>query len=63
VTTHFGGSVDRIGSERLHPNSISLIYKRLIRRAWEKGLFGEMGENDLEGWLAAALDPGGRGAG
>lgn len=53
VTTHFDGSVDQIGSERLHPNSISLIYKRLIRRAWEKGLFGEMGENDLEGWLAA----------
>lgn len=52
VTTHFDGSVDRIGSERLHPNSISLIYKRLIHRTWEQGLLGEMGENDLKRWLA-----------
>lgn len=37
-----------IGSERLHPISITLIYKRLIRRAWEKGLLGEMGEAELE---------------
>lgn len=51
VTTHFDGSVDRIGTERLHPNSISLIYKRLIRRAWEQGLLGEMGELDLKRWL------------
>jgi len=53
VTTHFDGSVKSIGSERLHPNSITLIYKRLIRRAWEKGLLGEMGEAELERWLKA----------
>lgn len=53
VTTHFDGSIDRIGSDRLHPNSITLIYKRLIRRAWEKGHLGEMGEPELERWLGA----------
>lgn len=42
ITTHFDGSVDSIGAERLHPNSVTLIYKRLIRRSWEKGLLGEM---------------------
>lgn len=51
ITTHFDGSIDRIGAGRLHPNSISLIYKRLIRRAWEKGLLGAMSEAELERWL------------
>lgn len=51
VTTHFDGSVKSVGSERLHPNSITLIYRRVIRRAWEKGLLGEMGESELERWL------------
>lgn len=31
VVTHFDGSIDRIGAARLHPNSIGLIYKRLVR--------------------------------
>jgi integrase len=53
ITTHFDGSVKSVGSERLHPNSITLIYKRLIRLAWEKGLLGEMGEAELDRWLAA----------
>lgn len=53
VVTHFDGSIDRIGSERLHPNSIGLIYKRLVRRAWEKRLLGEMSEAELERWLKA----------
>ena len=53
VTTHFDGSIDRIGSERLHPNSITLIYKRLIRCAWERGLLGDMSEDGLERWLRA----------
>lgn len=53
VTTHFDGSIDRIGSERLHPNSIGLIYKRLIRCAWEKRLLGEMSEAELKRWLKA----------
>lgn len=51
VTTHFDGSIDSIGTERLHPNSITLIYRRLIRRAWEKGLLGEMSEAERDRWL------------
>lgn len=53
VATHFDGSIDRIGSDRLHPNSISLIYQRLIRRAWEKRLLGEMSEAELTRWVRA----------
>jgi integrase len=53
VVTHFDGSVDRIGSERLHPNSITPIVQRLIRRAWEQGRLGAMGEAELERWLKA----------
>jgi len=30
----------RCEPERLHPNSLTLISKRLIGRAWEKGLLG-----------------------
>ncbi|MEL0251922.1 MAG: tyrosine-type recombinase/integrase [Novosphingobium sp.] len=51
VTTHFDGSIKSIGADRLHPNSVTLIYKRLIRAAWEKGLLGAMGEAELELWL------------
>ncbi len=53
VVTHFDGSIDRIGSARLHPNSIGLIYKRLVRRAWEKRLLGEMSAAELDRWLKA----------
>lgn len=53
VTTHFDGSIDSIGAERLHPNSITLIYKRLIRRAWEKGLLGEMSKTERDRWLGS----------
>lgn len=53
VVTHFDGSVDRIGSDRLHPNSITAIVQRLIRRAWEQGLLGAMGEAELERWVKA----------
>ena len=53
VVTHFDGSIDRIGAARLHPNSIGLIYKRLVRRAWEKRLLGEMSEAELDRWLKA----------
>ena len=45
--------IDRIGAARLHPNSIGLIYKRLVRRAWEKRLLGEMSEAELDRWLKA----------
>ena len=53
VVTHFDGSIDRIGAARLHPNSIGLIYERLVRRAWEKRLLGEMSEAELDRWLKA----------
>jgi integrase len=53
VVTHFDGSVDKVGSGRLHANSIGLIYKRLVRRAWEKRLLGEMSEAELGRWLKA----------
>lgn len=53
VVTHFDGSIDRIGTGRLHPNSIGMIYKRLIRSAWEQGLLGTIGEAELANWLKA----------
>uniref|UniRef100_UPI0038F741FC hypothetical protein n=1 Tax=Streptomyces scabiei TaxID=1930 RepID=UPI0038F741FC len=36
-----------------HPNSITPIVQRLIRRAWEQGLLGAMGEAELERWVKA----------
>ncbi|WP_145206796.1 tyrosine-type recombinase/integrase [Sphingobium sp. B2] len=53
IVRHFDGTLDRIGAGRLHPNSITLIYKRIIRRAWEKKLLGAMSEDELERWLKA----------
>lgn len=53
VETHFDGSVAAIGSNRLHANSITLIYRRLIRAAWEKKLLGSMSEQEMERWVAA----------
>lgn len=53
IVRHFDGSLDRIGAGRLHPNSVTLIYKRIIRRAWEKKLLGPMSEDELERWLKA----------
>ncbi|HEX7855212.1 MAG TPA: tyrosine-type recombinase/integrase [Sphingobium sp.] len=52
VETHFDGSVAAVGTARLHPNSIGLIYKRLVRAAHAKKLLGEMGEQDLKQWVA-----------
>jgi hypothetical protein len=34
----------------LHPNSITLIYKRLIRAAFDKKLLGEMSEAERGRW-------------
>ena len=45
------GSVRGAGGHPLHPNSVGLIYKRLIRSAHEKGLLGAMGEKELARWL------------
>lgn len=53
VYTHFDGSIDRIGTERLHANSVALIYRRLVRRAWEKKLLGAMSDAELERWVRA----------
>lgn len=54
VETHFDGSVAGVGRTRLHPNSVTLIYKRLIRAAHAKRLLGEMSAAELERWVAAA---------
>lgn len=53
VHVHFDGSVDRIGSGRLHAGSVALIYRRLVRSAWDKKLLGPMSEAELEAWLEA----------
>ncbi|KKW90254.1 site-specific integrase [Sphingobium chungbukense] len=53
VETHFDGSVAAVGRAALHPNSITLIYRRLIRAAHAKKLLGVMGEAELERWVAA----------
>lgn len=48
VECHADGSVRSVGNAALHPNSITLIYRRLIRDAHAKGLLGEMNEARLE---------------
>lgn len=53
VETHFDGSIAGVGRVGLHPNSITLIYKRLVRAAFEKKLLGAMGEAELERWVSA----------
>jgi len=53
VRTHFDGSVDQVGSAKLHPSSIGVIYRRLVRTAWKKKLLGEMSETELGRWLKA----------
>ena len=53
IEAHLDGSPRTIGRGALHPGSITLIYKRLIRAAHEKGLLGTMSEAELERWVAA----------
>ncbi len=53
VEVHGDGTVRAVGQKRLHPNSITLIYRRLVRAAHAKGLLGAMGEVGLEGWVKA----------
>lgn len=53
VETHFDGSVRTVGRAALHPNSITLIYKRLIQSAFDKKLLGPLSETELKRWLAA----------
>lgn len=45
------GSVRGAGDKALHPNSITIIYQRLIRAAHERGLLGAMGDKELARWL------------
>ncbi len=51
VETWFDGSVRSVGEGALHPGSITLIYKRLIRQAFDKRLLGDMGEAEVERWI------------
>ena len=53
IETHFDGSIAAIGTKRLHPNSINLLYKRLVQRAFDKKLLGPMSEAEVAGWVAA----------
>lgn len=53
VETHFDGTVRSVGRTGLHPNSITLIYKRLIRAAFDKKLLGPLSEAELKRWLTA----------
>ncbi len=53
VETHFDGSVRGVGDNALHPGSITLIYKRLIRQAFDKKLLESMTEADVERAIAA----------
>ncbi|MFD1960433.1 tyrosine-type recombinase/integrase [Novosphingobium panipatense] len=53
VETHFDGSVRSVGRAGLHPNSITLIYKRLIRSAFDKKLLGPLTDAELKRWLSA----------
>ncbi len=52
VEVHFDGSVSRVGNRALHPNSITLIYRRMVRAAHAKGLLGAMSEQRLERWVS-----------
>lgn len=53
IETHFDGSIAAIGTKRLHPNSINLIYKRLVGAAHRKKLLGPMSEAEVERWIKA----------
>lgn len=48
VELHFDGSVRTVGRAALHPNSISLIYKRLVGEAHAKGLLGKISEAERD---------------
>lgn len=53
VDTYFDGSVRGVGSGALHPGSITLVYKRLIRQAFDKKLLGSMSEAEVARAIAA----------
>ncbi|AOH87156.1 integrase (plasmid) [Sphingomonas panacis] len=53
VETYFDGTVRCVGEGALHPNSVTLIYRRLVRAAFAKKLLGTMNEAELERWVSA----------
>lgn len=53
IETWFDGSIRGVGEGALHPGTITLIYKRLIRQAFARKLLGQMSEAELERWVAA----------
>lgn len=53
IEAYLDGSPRTIGQGSLHPGSVTLIYKRLIRAAHAKGLLGSISEAELERWVAA----------
>ena len=53
VEMHLDGSPRTVGQGALHPNSITLIYRRLIRAAFEKKLLGAIGESEVLRWIAS----------
>ncbi|MGD9810609.1 MAG: tyrosine-type recombinase/integrase [Sphingobium sp.] len=52
VETYFDGSIRGVGEGALNPGTITLIYKRLIRQAFDKKLLGPVSEAELERWVA-----------
>ena len=53
VATYFDGDVRTVGEGALHPGTIAIIYKRLVRAAFDKKLLGSMSEAELERWVTA----------
>lgn len=53
VEMHLDGSPRTVGQGALHPNSITLIYRRLIRAAFDRKLLGAIGESEVDRWIAS----------
>jgi integrase len=53
VETYFDGSIRGVGDRALNPGTVTLIYKRLVRQAFERKLLGAMSEAEMERWVAA----------
>lgn len=53
IEMHLDGTPRTVGQGPLHPNSVTLIYRRLIRAAFERKLLGGMGEGEVDRWVAS----------
>lgn len=53
VMTYADGEVLGIGDKPLGAGSVTLIYRRLITRAWAAGYFGEMSAGERDDWVKA----------